>query len=251
MNITSAGRTDTGIKRANNEDAYMRDNAMRLYAVADGVGGHQGGEVASRIIMDTIQEVVPGLLSGKDSTPPVNLLKDAEPRLSALKYAVTLSNNKIFQASKADPSLAGMGSTATLLHLWRDKAYIAHVGDSRVYLLRNRTLRQITGDHSLVAEQVRAGKIAPKEARNSAYRHIITRAVGIEKEVVVEGHAMPVAPGDVILLCTDGLTDMVDNDDIAGLLNELKPDQAADALVRLANERGGADNITVVIVRID
>jgi protein phosphatase len=250
MNVLSAGATDTGKNRRNNEDAYLLDDPLYLYAVADGVGGNEGGEVASRIAMDTLKEVMPGLLRGDDVTPPFSLSLDVEPRISALRYAITLSNQKILQTAATNPALTGMGTTITTILLSGGSAYIAHVGDSRAYLLRSGECNQITNDHSFVAEQIRAGKLTAEQAKTSTYRHIITRAVGIDREVAVDHAVIAVKQNDVLLLCTDGLTEMVDDGEICGILGESTPEAATEKLIRRANELGGVDNITALVIKI-
>ncbi len=246
----SSGGTDPGKKRTNNEDSFLVNDDLLLYAVADGIGGHQGGETASRIAMETLAEVLPGLLRGDDMTPPFSLSIDMEPRISALRYAITLANQKIFNTSTLNPSLTGMGTTVTVLLLWRDKGYLAHVGDSRAYRLRNGSLSQITYDHSLVAEQVRAGKITQDQARTSSHRHIITRAVGIDREVEIDHMTVDIRKNDRYLLCTDGLTEMVDDKDLLPIVAADAVAAAPAALIRRANEQGGVDNITAVVVKV-
>ena len=250
MKILSSGGTDPGKKRKNNEDSFLRDDGLALYAVADGIGGHEGGEVASRMAMDTLREVLPGLLKGKDTTPPFSLSLDVEPRISALRYAITQSNQKILQAASINPALTGMGTTITAVLLCHGTAFIAHVGDSRAYLLREGQCDQITNDHSFVAEQIRAGKLTAEQAKISTYRHIITRAVGIDREVSVDHATIAVKENDTILLCTDGLTEMVDDSEICAILAESAPAAATESLIRRANEQGGVDNITAVVFKI-
>jgi PPM family protein phosphatase len=250
MKILSSGRSDPGKKRKNNEDSFLRDDGLALYAVADGIGGHEGGEVASRMAVDTLKEVMPGLLKGKDVTPPFSLSLDVEPRISALRYAITLSNQKILHAATTNPLLTGMGTTITAVLLCHGTAFIAHVGDSRAYLLRSGQCDQITNDHSFVAEQIRAGKLTAEQAKTSTYRHIITRAVGIDREVAVDHSTIAVKANDTILLCTDGLTEMVDDGEICTILGGSAPDAAAENLIRRANEQGGVDNITAVVLKI-
>ena len=250
LKVISSGGTDPGRKRKNNEDAFLVNDRIGLYAVADGIGGHEGGEVASRIAMDTLIEVLPGLISGGDTTPPFSLSLDVDPKISALRYAITLSNQKIYQAAAKNPALVGMGTTVTVLMLGRETAYLAHVGDSRAYLLRKGELRQITNDHSYVAEQIRAGRLTHEQARFSTYRHVITRAVGIDRDVTVD-HAQAAAKfGDVFLLCTDGLTEMLEDPEIKAVLLTKEPQEAVERLIAMANERGGVDNITAVVVKI-
>jgi len=250
MKILSSGGTDPGKKRKNNEDSFLQDDSLGLYAVADGIGGHEGGEVASRMAMDTLREVLPGLLKGKDTPPPFSLSLDVEPRISALRYAITQSNQKILQAASINPALTGMGTTITAVLLCHGTAFIAHVGDSRAYLLREGQCDQITNDHSFVAEQIRAGKLTAEQAKISTYRHIITRAVGIDREVSVDHATIAVKENDTILLCTDGLTEMVDDSEICAILAESAPAAATESLIRRANEQGGVDNITAVVFKI-
>jgi protein phosphatase len=250
MRILSSGGTDPGKKRKNNEDSFLQDDSLGLYAVADGIGGHEGGEVASRMAMDTLREVLPGLLKGNDVTPPFSLSLDVEPKISALRYAITLSNQKILQAASLNPALTGMGTTITVVLLSRGTAYIAHVGDSRAYLLRSGECDQITNDHSFVAEQIRAGKLTAEQAKTSTYRHIITRAVGIDREVSIDHATLAIKQDDTFLLCTDGLTEMVDDGEIRAILAGGAPAAATENLIRRANEQGGVDNITAVVFKI-
>ncbi len=251
MKLLSSGGTDPGKKRKNNEDAFVLDNALGLYVVADGIGGNEAGEVASRIVADTLVEVVSGLMRKNDTTPPYGLSREAEQEASALRYAVTLSNRTIYERAARDPSLAGMGTTATALLLRRGKAFIAHVGDSRAYLLRGGALKQVTNDHSIIAEHIRAGRLTPKQALTSPYRHVITRAVGIDREVAVDQTALEVKKDDLFLLCTDGLTELVDDAGLANILSLASPQKAAAELIRAANDRGGVDNITAVVIKVE
>ena len=250
MKISSFGGTDPGKTRANNEDAFLLRDDLGLYVVADGVGGLEAGEVASRIAVETFAEAVPDLLKGKDRTPPSGVFRDIDPRLSALRYAVTLSNQKIRRTVRLQPSLSGMGTTLTALLLQKGRAFLAHIGDSRAYLLRSGDLRQLTNDHSLVAEQVRAGALTPEQARTSARRHVITRALGIEDNVVADFAEHAVKRDDTFLLCTDGLTEMLDDRELGMTLAKSAPRDAVQRLVDRANALGGRDNITVVVVRI-
>jgi protein phosphatase len=250
VKITSFGGTDTGKKRANNEDAYMLNDQLGLYAVADGVGGSEGGEVASRMAVETLAASVPDLLGDKESTPPGGLIRTVDPAFSALQLAITLSNRTIRQARAETPALSGMGTTLTSLLLRHGHAFIAHVGDSRAYLLRSGEFRQLTNDHSLVGEQVRHGVITREQARTSPYRHVITRALGIDEEVKIDLEKHPLLRGDRLLLCTDGLTEMVDDMEIGGILGGADPREAVRKLIDAANRAGGVDNITSVVILI-
>lgn len=243
MKIASAGNTDTGKARKNNEDAFLVDDGAALYAVADGIGGHEGGEVASRMAIEVLRETLEDAAE-KDGT-------SANSAVSNLVNAFQLANAKIREASSRDAHLSGMGTTLTALLLTGKTAHLAHVGDSRCYLLRG-SLEQVTEDHGVVAEQVRAGLITPDQARKSPYRHIITRALGIDEELLVDTTAVEVEENDVFLLCTDGLTEMVEDQLIMRILaSSARPSEAVGRLISTANDHGGADNVTVVVVKME
>jgi len=247
MKIISFGATDPGKKRSNNEDAYLLNDTLGLYAVADGIGGNEGGEVASRIAVETLEEAMPDLLGDANRTPPSGVVMKADPRLIALRQVITLSNRKLRQAREQDPELSGMGTTLTALLLRNNQAYIAQIGDSRAYLLRSGEFTQLTSDHSYVAEQVAASILTLQQARLSPYRHVITRALGIDEEAEADFFAHALKQGDRFLLCSDGLTEMVDDAEIGKILAGSPPQEAAQKLVAAANEQGGVDNITVVV----
>ena len=253
MKIISFGGTDTGKRRKNNEDAYLLNDEFRLYAVADGVGGNEGGEIASRIAVETLAETIPVLLGEQDRTPPsLSGLSHADSSAGVLEYAVVLSNKQIREAQKDQKvELSGMGTTLTALLVRKGRAVIAHVGDSRAYLYRAGLLTQLTNDHSVVAEQVLAGLITPVQARMSPYRHVITRALGMEDSLIADIVVETVVGGDVFLLCTDGLTEMVDDEKIGAILAGSTPGDAVRLLLASANEQGGVDNITAVVVKIE
>lgn len=247
MNIHRAAKSDVGMKRSNNQD-YMgfRDpddeagwqQKGSLSIVADGMGGHAGGEVASRIAVDTIlQEYV-----GSDS-------KDVEPTLVS---AVHKANQRIFERAQDDPELRGMGTTCVALVLRDNLAYFAHVGDSRAYLIRDGQISQVTRDHSLVNQLIDRGDITPEEAENHPDKNVITRSLGIKPSLEVDTVESPheVLPGDAYLLCSDGLSGLVSDEEMLEAVTQYGPDEAAELLIDLANERGGPDNITVQIVTI-
>jgi len=248
MKITSFGGTDTGRKRTNNEDAYLLNDELRLYAVADGVGGNEGGEVASRIAVETIAVVVPDMLGEKDRTPPTGALSKTEPDTMALKYALTLANRNIRREQSQNPELSGMATTLTALLLRKGRLFLAHIGDSRAYLLRSGKFKQLTNDHSFVAEQLRAGALTPEQARTSPYRNVITRALGLEEEVKADLAAHALQREDRLLLCTDGLTGVVDDAELNRVLSTAAPRDAVQKLLAAANNGGGIDNITAVVV---
>ncbi len=249
MKIISAGATDPGKRRGNNEDVYLVNDELGLYAVADGVGGHEGGEVASRIAVEAFASAIPDLLGQRDRAPQ-GFSPDTDPELAAIRSAVTLANRRIRRERELRPDLADMGTTLSVLVVKKGRAFLAHVGDSRIYCLRSGELRQLTSDHSLVAEQRKAGVLTPEQACTSPYRHVITRALGIRDDVLLDTEAHTVQQGDTFLLCTDGLTEMVGDQEIAKILAKYAPRDAVRKLVDEANEGGGMDNITAVVVRI-
>jgi len=250
MKIISAGATDPGKIRANNEDAYLVQDELGLYVVADGIGGHAGGEVASRFAVETIAAALPDLLGEKNRTPPQGLSAEGDPEIAALRAALVLANRKIRRERELQPKLADMGTTLTGLLAKRGRAFLMHIGDSRAYLLRSGELRQLTNDHSLVAEQVQAGALTLEQARRSPYRHVITRALGIHEEILTDTGMQNLKKDDIFLLCTDGLTEMVNDQEIATSLAKSSPQDAVRELVDKANRAGGVDNITVVVIRI-
>lgn len=238
--------SNVGKKRKNNEDACMlcipedADLAARrglLFAVADGMGGASAGEFASRMALRLTTN---------------SYYRSDDPSIPhALKEAVENANLKVFEESEVNPLLSGMGTTISVVIAVGDYAYIAHVGDSRVYLLRVGTpLQQITHDHSLVAEQMRCGLLTEEEARNHSMKNLITRAVGIKDEVKVDMFAVHLERGDLLLICTDGLSNQVPDRDIGTLLQGAPLCEAARRLVEAALDSGGSDNITVALLRV-
>jgi len=248
MKIISFGETDPGKKRRNNEDAYLIDDSIGLYAVADGIGGSEGGEVASRIAVDALADAIPDLLRDKDGPQPTTVSRRTELENSLLRQAFTIANNEIRRAGDQNQELSGMGTTLTMILIRDELAYVAHVGDSRAYLLRSAEFGQLTADHSLVADQLRAGAITAEQARMSPYRHVITRALGGNGEVLPDVSQLWLQQDDRVLLCTDGLTEMVDDEEIGRILTMAPPQEAVQKLLALANDRGGVDNITAVVV---
>ena len=227
-------KTDTGRQRRDNEDsAYAR---APVFVVADGMGGAQAGEVASRIAVEAFEQGLP------DSGSP-------EERLAE---RVREANTQIYERSRADRGRAGMGTTLTAAYVDETHVAIAHVGDSRGYLFRDGSLQRLTQDHSLVDELVRRGKLTEEQAAEHPQRSIITRALGPEPDVEVDTWTYPARAGDVILLCSDGLTSMISEERVKTILADHDSlDAAADALIREANEAGGRDNITVVLFRLE
>lgn len=248
--IEAYGATDVGRKRDRNEDSFLIDRDLGLFVVADGMGGHAGGGVASRLAVDTIQET---LRAAKQRSPesfqPAATIEEGSAK-ERLREAVEAACARIFQEARANPPLLGMGTTVTSTLVVGRHVYLAHVGDSRCYLVRRGRIYQISEDHSLVNEQLKAGAMTPEEARHSRFRNIITRSVGFEEEVLVDLVGIEGEEGDQLLLCCDGLTNLVEDDEI---LEVVERNQLADVpgrLISIANDRGGDDNITVVAVHL-
>jgi PPM family protein phosphatase len=248
----SAAHTDVGMKRAHNEDSFLVNERLGLYTVCDGMGGHKGGETASRLAAQTIEREL--LAAKKRGGQPFRVSEPLErsPLAGALREAMEKACAAVFRKSLRDPELQGMGTTCIALLVHGESAIVGHVGDSRAYLVRGGALTQLSEDHSLVNEQVRAGLITPAEAKVSRLRNIITRSVGFEEEVNVDVIGVATRPGDKFLLCSDGLSNLVGNAEIKDHLLLHPLDQVPPLLVQLANRRGGDDNSTVIAVeRVD
>lgn len=252
MKVISAGLTDVGRKRSHNEDSFLIDDELQLYVVADGMGGHAGGGTASRIAVETIDRELRRSRDSRDN-PFVSTSHLQDALLpDALRGAVEKACQAIFNTAQEDPRLAGMGTTVISLVVRDQHAFFAHVGDSRAYLLRGDLIQQISEDHSLVNEQIKAGMITPEEAKHSRYKNIITRSVGFEEEVQVDVMGLVTEPGDIFLLCSDGLANMVEDREMLELVAASPSfEDIPKRLIELANERGGDDNITVIVVRVE
>jgi PPM family protein phosphatase len=228
MKVTAAVATDVGLVREGNEDSYLTDEP--LFAVADGMGGHRGGEVASQLAVETLEKLF-------------------KKRIGELPDQVREANRVVFERSVVDEKGAGMGTTLTAALVEGDRVRLAHVGDSRAYLVRDGGLRLLTEDHTLVHRMVTEGEISKEEAETHPQRSVLTRALGVDTIVDVDDDTVQVRPGDRLLLCTDGLTSMVSEQAIEEVLRAVPdPQEAAERLVRLANEGGGTDNTTVVVL---
>ena len=251
MQIVSGGVTHVGRVRTNNEDSFRIVEPMSLYILSDGMGGEAHGEIASAMAVD----VVAKHCSETEVDPAMTIFADMPSAWSEktrrLSSAVHLANKTIFDSAQKHPEQRGMGATITAAWLDGSRLSIAHVGDSRAYLLRSGSLQQLTSDHSLVAEQVRRGILTPAEAERSDMQSVLLRALGAHQEIEVDSEEHTLFGGDVLLLCSDGLTRMVTEPEIAGTLQaEPDPTKASERLVELANEQGGADNITAIVVRV-
>ncbi len=250
MRIRSAALTDVGRVREKNEDSHLVNDEVGLYVVADGMGGHLGGQMASSLAVKNVGQSVSGQQAAMSDGAGVQPLESSPvPRM--LADAVRSACSAIYAAAQDDPELQGMGTTVTALLVKSDRAFIAHVGDSRCYLQRGDRIIQITDDHSLVNEQIKAGLITREQARQSKLKNIITRSVGFERDVAVDTFALPLQVGDKFLMCSDGLANFVDDTEIGLALATLGIDEVPAKMVELANERGGDDNITVVCLAVE
>ena len=245
MNYSFCAHTDAGRTRKNNEDSVVFDEATRLAVLADGMGGYNAGEVASGMATSFIcSEMVRWLLEAGEQTHSGQVRR-------AIEICVHNANLSIFNAAGANPHYAGMGTTLVMGVFRGQKLLLGHVGDSRCYRLRGKKLAQITKDHSLLQEQMDAGLLTPAQAALSPNRNLVTRAMGVENSVMLELHEHEVEPGDLYLMCSDGLSDMVDDAAIASTLQAgLSLSQVAEELVDKANENGGRDNITVLLIQV-
>lgn len=249
MKALSAGLTDVGRKRNHNEDSFLVDEELQLFVVADGMGGHAGGGTASRLAVETIDREMRAAKSAPDHPFDSDAPLQDSPLPEYLRNAVEKACFEIFKTAQEDPRLAGMGTTTIALCVHREHALFAHVGDSRAYLVRGELIQQISEDHSLVNEQIKAGMITPEEAKHSRYKNIITRSVGFEEEVQVDVMGIVTEPNDFFILCSDGLANLVDDKEIREVVQSGTLEEAPKKLIALANERGGDDNITVIVVK--
>ncbi|NUR54447.1 MAG: serine/threonine-protein phosphatase [Acidobacteria bacterium] len=256
MQLSWAVSTDPGLRRSSNEDSYCTREDLGLFVVADGMGGHVAGEVASRIAVETIQTFIQETAGAdKNRTWPFPFEPDLTFESNRLKAAFRLANHQIANAMADAADLRGMATTASALLASADRtrASVAHVGDSRVYVLRGGTLEQMTKDHSWVEEQVRAGTMTPSAARQHPWRNVVTRALAGGDDPEVDVLELAPAPGERFLLCSDGLFAVVPHEQIAGILSTTGvPLQAiCDQLVAAANDAGGPDNITTLVIDVE
>ncbi len=249
--IDSAALSDKGLKRGDNQDRYLVDGKRKLFLLADGMGGHKAGQVASQITLEAVEEFVSLATGDRQFTWPFGYDSQSSFRENVLLTALRLANLRVCQAAQQQEKWAGMGSTVIMLWLIKEGlASYAHVGDSRLYLLRDGELRQLTRDHSVVEEQIQAGLISAEQARAHNLRHVLTQAIGVHQPLNLEAGEVKVEPGDLFLLCSDGLSDQLEDGAIAGILDgDSDLDRACRELVDAANREGGEDNVTVVLVR--
>jgi PPM family protein phosphatase len=249
MQVKSFGLTHVGRQRQHNEDSFLVEDKAKLYLVADGMGGHAAGEIASRIAVDSISEFIIHTKED-DGTWPHAYDEHYKRATNRLMAAVRMANTRVLEAMRKDARLRGMGTTVVAVLADDATVSVAHVGDSRAYLIRDGQLSRITNDHSWVFEQVQAGMLTEAEAEKHPLRNVITRALGGALQVTPDASEIEAMPGDVFLLCSDGLTGMVPEPEIQRIVTASDGDlkKACQQLIDAANERGGLDNVTAVLV---
>lgn len=249
--IEIVSQTHPGMVRSHNEDSVAQDAAYGLAALADGMGGYNAGEVASSIAVSVVATEICQRLQ---DTSPTDRDEASGEELGAqlLRDNIRKANASIFQAAQSQPQYAGMGTTIVSALFYDNRVVVGHVGDSRMYRLRGKTLETVTRDHSLLQEQIDGGMISIEDARLSRNKSLVTRAVGIDAEVEPEIHVHDVQVGDIYLLCSDGLNDMVEDEDIQATLYAMQGNLplAAEQLIQMANDNGGRDNVSVILVKV-
>ena len=245
--VDSAGITDVGKMRKTNEDSYHMDDDLQIYVVADGMGGHRAGEVASRIVVETIQDKMHQKPSNSDGENLITIDQELSSEATRIMAGIHLANQAVFTLSESNPDYKGMGSTVSAILLAGTRVIAANVGDSPIFLIRNNTIEEIYTPHTYLAEHA---KLAPEGSKplGRQYAHMITRAVGIKKAVQPDVIEIEGLQGDMFLICSDGLSDLLKPEEIKRVAVNYKPEKAVETLVSHANQRGGRDNITIIII---
>jgi len=246
-----ASCTDPGMVRSHNEDSIAADAANGLVVLADGMGGYNAGEVASGMATTVIITEMQQILTAARPYD-IDQRNNQEIATRLVREQVLKANTSIYQAAQSQPQYAGMGTTLVTCLFFDNRILVAHLGDSRLYLQRGCSFRQVTRDHSLLQEQIDSGLITAEQAKKAQHKNLVTKALGIDPSVEPEIHEYPTKPGDIYLLCSDGLCDMVEDDDIGMTLQALGANLklAAQQLVQMANDNGGRDNVSVILVRV-
>ena len=252
MQIEYAGLTHVGMKRNHNEDSFLLVPEVNLFIVADGMGGHSAGEIASRIAVEEVAEFFRMTERDEEATWPYKMDRSRNYEENRLGTSIKLANARIRERSRLEAKYDGMGTTLVAIFFKGGQAFIGHVGDSRVYRFRGGALSQITEDHSLLNDYIKAKKLTEEEIENFQYKNVIVRALGMKDQVEVDVLRDTPQPGDIYLLCSDGLSGMVPDAQIAEILAATSEDlnAAAERLIEAANAAGGNDNVTAVLTRV-
>ncbi|MEE8553882.1 MAG: protein phosphatase 2C domain-containing protein [Desulfobacterales bacterium] len=247
--IESAGVTDIGRRRKDNEDSFLLDNDLGLYVVADGMGGHLAGEVASKLVVDTIWDYMKRFKEDEDAEELEDFEKTLSKEANRLLSGIKLANQGVYQAAQNNESYRGMGSTLSAVYFTDETFIVANVGDSPIYLVHDGRIELISVIHNVMAEQA---SIDPNEAEllGEKFKHMLTRAIGVEEEVETDICENQYFKGDILAISSDGLSDKVSPDEILDVVRNERPAKACQTLVDLANERGGDDNITVIVLKV-
>ncbi len=252
MRVRFSGATDIGRKRDHNEDSVFLPADLRLAIVADGMGGHASGEVASRLAVETVEGYFRRTADEQTITWPYKIDRDSRGDINRMAVSVMLANLEIYERAQRDAACKGMGTTVVAMYFLDDTAVIGHVGDSRVYRLREGSLTQLTEDHSLINDYIKMKRVTAEEAESWPHKNVIVRALGMKESVQVDIVTESPRTGDCYLMCSDGLSGMISDDQMAHIVRtEPDLDVAVDRLIDAANEEGGVDNISVVLARIE
>jgi len=248
--LETVSRSDAGMVRSHNEDAVYTNPALGLVILADGMGGYNAGEVASGMVTTLLGSELAKALTQSSSQLIGSCAKDNVRQL--IETEIARANLAVYQAAQSQPQYAGMGTTLVMAAFHDNTITVAHIGDSRLYRQRGEEFTQITRDHSLLQEQIDSGLLTPEQARSAQNKNLVTRAVGVDPSVEAEIHDYPTLPGDIYLLCSDGLNDMVEDEEIGMSVQMLSAnlELAATQLVQMANDNGGRDNVSVILVRV-
>ncbi len=250
MTVRFAGETDVGRKRKHNEDSIHLPEKLRLAIVADGMGGHASGEVASAMAVERVLEYFRKTSEEQVLTWPYKVDRDARAEINRMTQAVMLANIEIFELSRREKGKKGMGTTVVAAYFLDDTMVIGHVGDSRVYRIRNGEITQLTEDHSLINDYIKMKRVTAEEAESWPHKNVIVRALGMKASVQVDIISETPKPGDTYVMCSDGLCGELTDDQIAHIAKSSDVDEASRQLIAAANEEGGADNISVIVARV-
>lgn len=252
MKPIASGLTNVGMKRSHNEDSFFIVEEEGLYIIADGMGGHSSGEIASQMAVETVANFFKSTSNDDEVTWPFKMDKGRDYQENRLVTSIKLANLRIYESAQREAKYRGMGTTIVTALFKNDEVIIAHVGDSRCYHISGNEMRQITEDHSLLNDYIKAKKLTPEELENFPHKNVIVRALGMKETVQVDINRVRPKVGDIFLLCTDGLSGMVKDEEMKNIIlqNSDNLDRANELLIQRANENGGVDNITAILLKI-